>query len=103
MFKSHGGFNKNLSYSQLHAERAAHAAAQLGLQAKNIREMHRQRRNIELRIHRLEQEKEVAMQVSLILSDHMIDLKDTVESYNTILHTHTYTHTCTHARSQKKC
>ena len=54
----------NRSYSQLHANRAQRAAATIELQAKQVKQMHRRRRNIELRIHELEQVKEDAMQVS---------------------------------------
>ena len=56
----------NRGYSQLHASRASRAAAHAELQAKSLREMHRRRRNIELRIHRLEQKKDTAMQVRLL-------------------------------------
>ena len=59
-----GYSSSNRSYSQLHANRASRAAAQAELQAKNLQEMHRRRRNIKLRINRLEKEKEAAMQVS---------------------------------------
>ena len=58
----------NRSYSQLHANRASRTAAAIELQAKQVKQMHRRRRNIELRIHELEQVKEDAMQVSFQLS-----------------------------------
>ena len=64
--RSTGRSASNRSYSQLHANRASRVAAQAEEQSKNLREMHRRRRNIELRIHRLEQEKDAAMQVSVI-------------------------------------